>query len=267
MNIGRFRIDRRLGQGQQGTVYLGWDCDLARPVAIKFLHGASGDGQVPPQAQNLAKLRHPNILSLYEAGLHGSMPYLVFEYVEGLSLRDWLRQHAPVPPAEAVELFEQILSGIAHAHEQAIVHLDLSPGNIMIDRGGVPRVMDFDLSRKAHAASSGGPIVGTLRYMSPEHFTTGQTDCRTDVYALGLIFYEMLAQQPAVAGDDQDAMVNSILEREVELGALQSNEIRARYALPAHRAAEETRAALSGRGRDEEGAARPSRAGRGHRPG
>jgi len=230
MKVGRFRIDRRLGQGMQGTVYLAWDCDLARPVAVKLLHRGGDDGQIPPQAQNLARLRHPNILSLYEAGLYGTMPFLVFEYVEGVSLRDYLRQHTPVPVAEAVTLFEQIVDGIAHAHSQGIAHLDLSPGNIMIDRGGVPRIMDFDLSKKVHSASPDGAIIGTLRYMSPEHFTTARTDRRTDIYALGLIFYEMLLHRPAVVGDDQEAMVHSILQGELDLTGLQSNEISARYA-------------------------------------
>jgi HD-like signal output (HDOD) protein len=157
------------------------------------------------------------------------MPFLVFEYVEGVSLRDYLRQHAPVPAADAVKLFEQLLDGMAHAHGQGIVHLDLSPGNIMIDRAGVPRVMDFDLSKKVHAAVADGPVVGTPRYMTPEHFTTGRTDCRTDVYALGLIFYEMLLHRPAVTGDSQGAIVQAILNGEADLADLKSNEISARY--------------------------------------
>ena len=90
--------------------------------------------------------------------------------------------------------------------------------------------MDFDLSRKVHAAVPDGLIVGTPRYMSPEHFSTGRTDCRTDIYALGLIFYEMLLHRPAVAGDDQGAIVQAILKRQVNLADLQTNESIARYA-------------------------------------
>jgi HD-like signal output (HDOD) protein len=106
----------------------------------------------------------------------------------------------------------------------------------MIDRGGVPRIMDFDLSKKVHATVVGGAIVGTPRYMSPEHFTTGLTDCRTDIYALGVIFYEMLLHRPAVAGESEESIVQAILNSEVDLGDLQSNEVSSRYSELLHTA-------------------------------
>lgn len=198
--IGRFVLSRRLGQGLHGTVYLGHDPQLARDVAIKVMHDQGRAGAIPPQAQHLARLRHPNIISLYEAGIARGHPYLVCEYVAGHTLARHLAEQPRLPDAEARAIIRQVVDAVACAHGAGVLHLDLTPGNIMIDSTGAARVMDFDLSRLAEQRPSADePLAGTLRYTSPEHHLTGRLDARTDVYALGLILYELVCARPAVS--------------------------------------------------------------------
>jgi len=216
--IGRFELHAELGRGFHGRVYLAWDPQLERKIALKLLLGASGDQanreKFVNEARAAARLAHPNVIPLYDAGLHGKVPYLVFEYVEGELLRTLLRRRGALPRDEAVALFRQILDGVGAAHTQQIAHLDLSPSNLMIDRQGRVRVMDFGLARFAGCAAEGakpGEVHGTPRYMSPEHFNGGQLDVQTDVFALGLVLFELLAGRPAVPAGAARSMREAIV--------------------------------------------------------
>jgi len=224
-SIGRFRVVRALGAGLQGTVYLAIDTTLRRKVAIKVLTNDEArqdlDQDAPAEAVHLAELRHPNIVSVFEVGDHAGLPYIVCEYVEGSPLRELLAAEGPLTTRRALTTLLGVLEGMAHAHARGVCHLDLSPSNLMIDGEGVPRVMDFGLSRKnTHRTPTGDTVFGALAYMAPEHLRAGSLDARTDVYALGLIAYELLTGLRANAAKGRNALFRHILSGEVEPGPL-----------------------------------------------
>ena len=218
--LGRFELRKELGRGFHGRVFLAWDPQLEREVAIKWLLGArqsddASRAQFMTEARAVARLAHPNIIPLYEVGMHGKIPFLVFEYVQGIPLKQEILQRERIPEAEAVGLFAQILDGMAVAHEQDVVHLDLSPNNLMFDRHGRVRIMDFGLARfVSRTGSDDGEerMHGTPRYMSPEHFSAGKLDQRTDVFALGLILFELLTGEAAAQGDGLTRVRSVILQ-------------------------------------------------------
>ncbi len=225
LKIGRFPILKPLGRGSQGAVYLARDPDLDRLVAIKLMSELSGtpasDVNGWPAARNLAQLRHPNIIALFEIGQFHNFTYLVFEYLEGVALRKELKELGPMALPAAYSAIAQVTDAMAYAHAKGILHLDLNPNNIMRDQEGKPRIMDFDLSRRVDAQSSSEFITGTLPYMAPEHFKTHVLDARTDVYALGQIFYEMLTGQLAVPLAPEKEMIAHIFDNEAESAPLQ----------------------------------------------
>lgn len=201
-SIGRFVVLRSLGRGAQGKVYLARDTDLDRLVAIKLLGagfaGAAADGAWE-HARNLARLRHPNIVALYEIGKSNEFvyPYLVFEYLEGTTLGEELKTSGARTLPDAYSAMLQITNAMAYVHAQGIVHLDLSPNNIMRDNEGKPRIMDFDLSQLVVEVDAVTDLaVGTLPYMAPECFNGQRLDKRTDVYALGRILCALLSGLP-----------------------------------------------------------------------
>jgi eukaryotic-like serine/threonine-protein kinase len=204
--IGRFQIVSRLGEGAQGIVYLAMDPVLQRQVAIKVVQNRSTKARALrdnflQEARIVSKLQHPHVVSIFEAEeLEGTL-YLVFEYVDGISLQKLIERKA-LTVSKAVALMRQILDGVGYAHQHGIVHRDLKPANILVSRKGVARVMDFGLSGKANSGrETGDELKGTLRYMSPEHFSETPVVGRpSDVFALGLIFFEMLTLSPAISG-------------------------------------------------------------------
>ncbi len=223
--IGRFLLSKRVGKGLEGTVYLAKDPQIDRYVAIKLLHtsrGMSGTtGKVPIEARALGRLHHPNIVAIYEIGEYAGRTYLVFEFVAGQTIWVYIRSKGAVPYEHACQLILKILEGMAHAHAQGITHLDLSPRNIMLDKQGVPRIMDFGLSRLAeNLDDSGQHVIGTPRYMSPEHFSAIKLGPHTDVYALGLIFYELLTGQQVVKGKDDLEIINQIKAGAIDTAVL-----------------------------------------------
>ena len=214
--IGRFELQAELGRGFHGRVYRAWDTQLQRQVALKLLLGASGDKasreQFMTEARAVARLAHPNVIPLYDAGVHGTVPYLVFEFVEGELLKLAIRRRGALPWAEAVAMCRQILEGVGAAHAQQVAHLDLSPNNLLLDTRGRVRVMDFGLARLVGTVDEEDPeeVHGTPRYMSPEHFRGGPLDLQTDVFALGLVFYELLVGRPAVPAEGLNGVRNAI---------------------------------------------------------
>jgi len=230
--IDQFELLRKLGKGAQGTVFLAWDPALERRVAIKVLArraaapGAS-EKTAPSEGRLAGRLSHPNIVPVYQTGRFAGYPYLVFEYVPGLSLRALLRRDGPLTVERACTLLASVLDGIAHAHDLGVIHLDLSPGNIIVDMDGVPRIMDFGLARFAHApiAPSARPR-GTLLYMAPEHFGADPLGPWTDVYALALIFYELITGVPVRTGATASRVVKQIVGGTVDLQAVRAPEER-----------------------------------------
>jgi len=197
--IGNYKIEAKLGEGGMGAVYKGIDTMLDREVAIKALRPelASQDSIVErfrKEAVTLAKLNHPNIATLYTMFRQGDELYMVLEYVGGDTLDSILRQRGPMSADEAIPIFCQVLDGIDHAHDLGIVHRDIKPANMMFTEKGILKVLDFGIARLLGSSrmTRAGNIIGTLEYMAPEQVKGLDTDGRADIYALGMMLYEVL---------------------------------------------------------------------------
>lgn len=218
--IGRFRILRILGQGAQGVVYLAYDTQLERQVAIKTLALSGRDSpghadRLLDSARTVSSLSHPNIVQVYEVGMHEAQPYVVFEYIEGRNLADLLRDQGALAPERATIMMSQILAGIAQVHASGFLHGDIKPANILVGDDGIPRVTDFGISRLARTAAGENLCAGTLQYMAPECVSRGEADYRSDVYALGLVFHEMLTGKPVYGAANDYAQMYRILNEPV----------------------------------------------------
>lgn len=220
--IGRFEIARELGQGAQSVVYLASDPHLQREVAIKTLHFAEADPRLNAhllaEARTVSKLRHANIVPIFEAGEEDGDPYLVFEYVEGKVLSQ-LVQGQPMAPARAAEIMVHVLGALSHAHSQGVIHRDLKPSNIIIDASDLPRVMDFGIAVRVSEkqADHGEGLMGTPPYMAPEYVTNRTINEKTDLYAIGLILLEMLTGKRVIQAETLQKMLARIVNEPVKI--------------------------------------------------
>jgi serine/threonine-protein kinase len=218
--IDGFEILTELGRGGMGVVYRAREQSLNRLVALKVLSPTLSANpefveRFRREAQVVAGLVHPNIVPIYAIGESRGLLYFTMEYVDGVSLRDYLKKHGVLSPFLAVKIAVQAASALSVAHAAGIIHRDIKPRNIMIDRTGRVRVMDFGLAKRVEEATAGltaeGSFLGTLRYASPEQFEGGPLDGRTDLYALGLVLYEMLVGQLPFDSDSSTAMIRQKL--------------------------------------------------------
>src|SRR5262245_25540352 len=210
---GRYRLRAVLGQGGMATVWSGIDIRLDRPVAVKLLDPAAvGESAVvrflDGEARTVARLAHPNIVSVYDVGIDGGQPYLVMELVEGEDLRRRLLP-GPMSVSQTVTIADQICAALAAAHAAGVVHGDIKPDNVMLTRAGAVKVCDFGIARlqlATRAETRSAVVIGTSEYMAPEQATGGAVDARTDLYALGCVVYAMLTGAPPFAGDPADVL-------------------------------------------------------------
>ena len=230
--IGRYEVLERIGRGMQGTVFLARDPALDRRVAIKLLHGSDpvdherADQDPPLEARISSRLRHPNIVSIYDIGMEHGIPYLVFEYVQGQTLRQALSAHGKLALERVCGIALPILDAMAHAHAENVIHLDLSPRNVLIDEKGSPRIMDFGLSQFVHhQRDEGDEVRGSLLYMAPEHFTREPLGTFTDVFALGAMFYQLATGATTVDGDTVEEVMKCIVKNPADLGALSDDTV------------------------------------------
>jgi serine/threonine protein kinase len=208
--VGRFEIIRELGRGAQSIVYLARDPHLQRQVAIKTVHFARPDAsqnrQLLAEARMVSQLRHPSIVPIFEAAEERGDLYLVFQYVPGKNLAEYLKAGGALTPSRAIAIMQPILDAITHAHAAGIIHRDLKPSNILIDDDGLPRVMDFGIAARVEVvANDGGQLTGTPAYMAPEYISQGVSSERSDIFSAGLVFYELLTGERAVPGSRRPA--------------------------------------------------------------
>jgi serine/threonine-protein kinase len=204
----RYRVEARIGQGGMAEVYRGFDPSLDRTVAIKVLlapfdRDAGFVARFRREAQAAARLNHPNIVGVYDAGAEGDTQYIVMEYVEGRTLAAFLSGGGRPSPMQAVELTIPVASALQAAHEQGIVHRDIKPANIMVTRTGAVKVMDFGIARIQTDATAPqtSSVMGTPAYFSPEQAQGQPVDARSDIYSLGCVLYELLAHRQPFSGD------------------------------------------------------------------
>ncbi len=195
--VGRYLTLSRIGVGGMGIVYRAHDTELNRTVALKVLPPKLSKypeylKRFHTEAQAQARLNSPYVVTLYELMEHPVGQVLVLEYVEGETLESRLRHYGPLSVPEAVRVFEQAMRGVEHIHRMGVVHRDLKPSNIFITRDGEIKLMDFGIARLMdnHDPSQNGAMVGTLLYISPEQINGRETDCRSDIYTLGVSLFE-----------------------------------------------------------------------------
>jgi serine/threonine protein kinase/dipeptidyl aminopeptidase/acylaminoacyl peptidase len=232
-SLGHYQILSLLGKGGMGEVYRARHTQLGREAAIKVLpaeYAANADRlrRFEQEARAAGMLNHPNVLTIYDIGVHAGAPYLVAELLEGVTLRERLRGDA-LPPRRAVDYALQVARGLAAAHEKGITHRDLKPENLFITKDGRVKILDFGLAKLRQPLPGGavdadasthspqtasGMILGTVGYMSPEQVRAEEVDHRSDIFAFGAILYEMLAGQRAFRGASVVETMNAILKEE-----------------------------------------------------
>ncbi|MGH3397117.1 MAG: protein kinase domain-containing protein, partial [Streptosporangiaceae bacterium] len=196
---GRYLVESRLAQGGMATVYLGRDVRLDRVVALKIARAElAGDHEFVrrfiAEARATAQLNSPNVVAVFDQGSVGDINYIAMEYVPGQTLREVIREHGALSVLGALDIIEGVLAGLAAAHRAGIIHRDVKPENVLLGPDGVVKVADFGLARAAAALTrtTTGMIIGTAAYLAPEQVSASTSDARTDVYAAGVMLFEML---------------------------------------------------------------------------
>lgn len=218
----RYRIDATIARGGMSTVYRGMDLRLDRPVAIKVMDPQfAADPQFLArfefEARAVARLAHPGLVGVHDQGSDGEHAFLVMELVEGGTLRELLRERGPMPPHAAAAVARPVLEALAVAHRAGLVHRDVKPENVLISHSGDVKIADFGLVRAIAAAgtTSRSVILGTAAYLSPEQVTTGTADARSDVYAAGVLMYEMLTGTTPFTGDTSLSIAYQRIDNDV----------------------------------------------------
>jgi eukaryotic-like serine/threonine-protein kinase len=205
---GRYRLESKLGSGGMSTVYLARDGTLERWVAVKVMHREMSDQpdqieRFRREARAVAQLSHPNVVAVIDAGEDGGHPYIVFEYVDGETLKQRIERVGPLPVDEATAYAIEIGRGLLAAHSRRLVHRDVKPQNVLIDSEGRAKVTDFGIARslEADGLTQTGRVLGTTDYVSPEQAMGRGVDARTDIYSLGVLLYEMLTGEVPYAAE------------------------------------------------------------------
>jgi serine/threonine protein kinase len=221
-SVGRYEIIEKLGQGGMGTVYKAFDPLLTRVVAIKVI---SGQLDAHPEhrerffreARAAAQLSHRNIITIHDLGEHEGAPFLAMEYLEGRDLDRRLRDHEPMSLAQKLELALSIAEGICHAHACGVVHRDIKPANVFVTTEGAVKILDFGLARLVSSdMTRSGLMVGTVNYMAPEQLRGEKSDHRADIFAYGVLLYELLSGRRPFQGDTAASTMYKILHESPE---------------------------------------------------
>jgi TPR repeat protein len=218
-SIGRYQVIRTLGEGGMGSVFLATDPAIDRQVALKLMRAGFNSGSLRErfarEARAVGRLHHPNIVTIFEFGEHQGEPFIAMEYVEGETLSS-LVGRSDVSLSQIVGLMDGLCAGLHYAHRAGIIHRDIKPVNVMVDTEGIVKILDFGIARAAalsltQAGTQPGTVLGTLNYMSPEQLSGKAIDQRTDIFAVGAVFYELLAGRQAFPGDIDSGILQLIL--------------------------------------------------------
>src|SRR2546421_1220682 len=204
---GRYKVLERLGSGGMADVFLAEDDQLGRKVALKLLYRRFSEDpgfveRFRREAQSAAGLQHPNVVSVYDRGSYDDTYYIAMEYLPGQSLKQLIRQEAPLDPVRAIDITIQILRAARFAHRRGVIHRDLKPHNVIIDDNDQAKVTDFGIARAgASDMTETGSIMGTAQYLSPEQAQGRAVNATSDLYSIGVVLYEMLTARVPFEGD------------------------------------------------------------------
>lgn len=205
---GRYRVESRIARGGMASVYLALDVRLDRMVAIKVMHRSLAEDpefvrRFIGEAKSVASLSHPNIVHVFDQGTDGDHVYLSMEYFPGKTLRAVLDERGPLAPREALEIMIPVLAALGSAHQAGLIHRDVKPENVLMTEDGRVKVVDFGLVRAIEGGNQtrSGVMIGTIGYMAPEQVTSGQADVRSDVYAAGIMLFELLTGRQPFGGE------------------------------------------------------------------
>jgi serine/threonine-protein kinase len=219
---GRYRVATKIATGGTSTVYRGLDTRLDRPVALKVMDSRYARDQqfltrFQLEARTVARLKDPGLVAVYDQGLDARHPFLVMELVEGGTLRELLSERGPMPPHAVAAVLRPVLGGLAAAHRAGLVHRDVKPENVLISDEGDVKIVDFGLVRAVAAAgiTSTSVILGTAAYLSPEQVRDGNASPRSDVYAVGIVAYELLTGQTPFSGNSALSVAYQRLDTDV----------------------------------------------------
>ncbi|MGE5409015.1 MAG: protein kinase domain-containing protein [Syntrophothermus sp.] len=240
---GRYRLVAKLGSGGMSTVYLARDQTLDRDVAVKVMHREMSEQpdqleRFRQEARAVAKLSHPNVVAVIDAGEDGGHPYIVFEYVEGETLKQRIARAGALDPQEALAYAIEVARGLTVAHSRNMVHRDVKPQNVLIDAEGRAKLTDFGISRQLEqdGMTATGRVLGTTDYVAPEQAMGRGVDQRSDIYSLGVVLYEMLIGQVPFQADSQVGVAMKHVNEELPDVQLRRPEISAAAALVVERA-------------------------------
>lgn len=221
--IGKYEVECELGKGGFGRVFRAKDPDVNRPVAVKILsvrNDAGLNARFREEAEAAGNLRHKNVVTIYEYGESDGIPYIAMEYLEGETLAEVIRKSASVPLARRMRILAEAAEGLQFAHEMGVVHRDVTPANILVLPGGGVKILDFGIARLAQQASQDTApaehLVGTLRYMSPEQFDGQEGDALSDLFAFGIVCFEVIGGMHPFDAEDAPAIMYKIRNEDPE---------------------------------------------------
>ena len=216
--IGKYRVEGTLGQGAMGVVYAGHDPDIDRQVAIKTVHRHLIDAaesedwleRFAREARAAGRVLHPNLVTVFDFLQQDRVPYLVMERVQSITLEDRMDEARALGLDEIHSILAQILSGLSCIHDAGIVHRDLKPANVMLAGDGTVKLTDFGIARITAMGETGAGMIGTPSYMAPEQFTGGEVDARADIYACGVLLYELITGRKPYRGGGVEALFDAV---------------------------------------------------------
>lgn len=221
--FGPYKLIQRLGAGGMGTVWSAIDTRLERTVALKFLNSDDDDpknlARFQRESRIVSRLNHPNLLTVFEAGIIDDVPYISSELVDGTDLSDVIRAKKTLPESEVKSIGVQVLKGLQAAHSVGVIHRDIKPANIRLRPDGVVKLLDFGVARVSDetAITAANGVLGSPRYLAPERFGGSQTDYRSDLFSVGAMLYFLLTGHPAVRGNSIPEVIQNLLHKRIEL--------------------------------------------------